>query len=77
MGIESVPKFEKEPTTVYLSVQTNFLSDLVVKQAYNDMRKDYEAGSVGIAVIQLLSGTNMLTTTQNTSQSLMLMIFCA
>ena len=40
---------------MYLSVQTNFLSGLVVKQAYNDIRKDYEAGSVGIAVIQPLS----------------------
>lgn len=65
MGIESVPKFEKEPTILYLSVQTNFLSDL--EQAYNDIRKDYEAGSVGIAVIQPLSGTNMLTNAQNTS----------
>lgn len=55
MGIESVPKFEKEPTTVYLSVQTNFMSDLVVRQAYNGIRKDYEAPSVGIAVIQPLS----------------------
>ena len=55
MGIESVPKFEKEPTIVYLSVQTNFLSDLVVKQAYNGMGNDYEAASVGIAVIHPLS----------------------
>ena len=57
--IQSVPKFEKMPPLVHLSLNR----ELEVCQENNiGTCKDYEAGPSGIVAIGLLCGTNILTT---------------